>query len=227
MCEGEGVGTAWNGWDGLTHAATSRYSSRLCWQRITASELQYGNAHISSAQQKAEEQARISGAYGDEGWSHGPESSPEARPEGPGRLRRQKAVASGPRMPAASGPGGGRRLPRSRRIARSAEVREILRRGKRSGTAHLDVFDSASPVLHSRVGVVVPKHRHNSAERNVVKRRIRELLRLEVLPRLNAAGATVDVMVRAKKSAYGAEYSVLQHELVTWTERQCLRARSS
>lgn len=130
-------------------------------------------------------------------------------------------------MPAASGPDEGRRLPRGRRIARSAEVREILRRGKRSGTAHLDVFDSTSPALRSRVGVVVPKHRHTAAERNVVKRRIREVLRLEVLPRLNAAEAGLDVLVRAKRSAYETGYGDLRDELVTWTERRCSRARSS
>ncbi|MEX0907828.1 MAG: ribonuclease P protein component [Gemmatimonadota bacterium] len=123
--------------------------------------------------------------------------------------------------------GGGRRLPRAQRITRSAEIRMIFRRGKRSGTAHLDVFDSPSPVLHPRVGLVVPKHRHTIVERNLIKRRLREVLRLEVLPRLEAAGVASDVLVRARREAYGASYAALRDELVQWTDRQCSRAQSS
>lgn len=103
----------------------------------------------------------------------------------------------------------------------------IFRRGKRSGTAHLDVFDSPSPVLHPRVGLVVPKHRHTIVERNLIKRRLREVLRLEVLPRLEAAGVASDVLVRARREAYGASYAALRDELVQWTDRQCSRAQSS
>jgi ribonuclease P protein component len=128
---------------------------------------------------------------------------------------------------AASRPEVGRRLPRERRITRNAEIRAIFRRGKRSGTAHLDVFDSPSPVAHPRVGVVVPKHRHDIVERNLVKRRIREVLRQEVLPRLAACDCASDVLVRARREAYGASYAELRDELIGWTERRCSRARSS
>lgn len=128
---------------------------------------------------------------------------------------------------AASSRSGGRGLPRARRIAKSAEIRAIFSRGKRSGTAHLDVFDSPSPAPHPRVGVVVPKHRHEIVERNLVKRRLREALRLEVLPRLDAAGLPLDVLVRARRDAYGASYAVLRDELINWTERRCSRGSSS
>ena len=121
----------------------------------------------------------------------------------------------------------GRRLPRERRITRGAEILDILRRGKRSGTAHLDVFDSPSPVPHPRVGVIVPKYRHTIVERNLVKRRLREVLRLEVLPRLSDAGVASDVLVRARRDAYGVPYGELRDEMVSWTEKRCSRARSS
>jgi ribonuclease P protein component len=127
---------------------------------------------------------------------------------------------------AASRPGEGR-LPRHRRITRNAEIRGIFRRGKRSGTAHLDVFHSASPFAYARVGVVVPKHRHTVVERNLVKRRIREVLRRDVLPRLESCGDVVDVLVRARPGAYGVGYGQLRDELVAWTERRCSRASSS
>jgi ribonuclease P protein component len=123
-------------------------------------------------------------------------------------------------------PDEGRRLPRSRRITRSAEIRAVMTQGKRSGTAHLDVFDSASPALHPRVGVVVPKYRQTAVARNLVKRRLREILRLEVLPQLERCGLAIDVLVRARRGAYGASYAEVRRELEAWTERRCSRASS-
>ena len=89
----------------------------------------------------------------------------------------------------------------------------------------MDVFDFASPVAHPRVGVVVPKHRHNSVDRNKLKRRLREVLRLEVLPRLAEANADVDVLVRARREAYAASYEQLNDELTEFVEKKWSRAR--
>ncbi len=116
------------------------------------------------------------------------------------------------------------RLPRARRVTRSREIRTLFERGKRSRTGHLDVFDSASPVAYSRVGVVVPKHRHNGVERNVVKRRLREVLRTVVLPALDRHSLAVDVLVRARREAYDAGFPALLEELRQWVDRRCSRA---
>lgn len=118
------------------------------------------------------------------------------------------------------------RLPRARRLTRSADIRGILRRGKRSRTVHLDVFDFPSPVSHPRVGLVVPRHRHPVVERNLVKRRIREALRREILPRLDDRGQAVDVVVRARREAYGVPFAVLRSELVDWFDRRWSPASS-
>ncbi len=88
----------------------------------------------------------------------------------------------------------------------------------------MDVFDSASPVAHPRVGVVVPKHRHNAVERNRLKRRLREVLRLEVLPRLADRDAIMDVLVRARREAYNATFEQLHDELTEFVERRWSRA---
>ena len=114
--------------------------------------------------------------------------------------------------------GRGFRLPRARRISRGTEIRSLFRRGKRSKTASLDVFDSASPAGFSRVGWVVPLHRHTAVERNRLKRRLREIARLEVLPRLDEHGAAIDVLIRADRKAYDAAYADLRAELVTWLD---------
>lgn len=96
--------------------------------------------------------------------------------------------------------------------------------GKRSKTAHLDVFDSDSPFAFSRVGIVVPKHRRSSVERNVLKRRLREVLRTDVLPRLRKAAANADVLIRPRKEAYLATYPQLRDELIAWVEQRWLAA---
>ena len=83
----------------------------------------------------------------------------------------------------------------------------------------MDVFDSTSPVAHPRVGLVVPKHRRNSVERNKLKRRLREVLRLQVLPRLTDSGALIDLLVRARKEAYDASFEQLHDELLAWIDK--------
>ena len=40
-----------------------------------------------------------------------------------------------------------------------------------------------------RVGIVVPRHQHSAVDRNRLKRRLRELVRLELLPALRDAAA--------------------------------------
>lgn len=130
-------------------------------------------------------------------------------------------------MGAAPRGGDDQKLPRARRIRRSSEIRTLVERGKRSRTAHLDVFDSASPVAHPRGGVIVARHRHAIVERNLVKRRLREILRRDVLPELARSGRAMDVLVRARREAYGAPFATLREELLGWMEQRCSRVSSS
>lgn len=115
-------------------------------------------------------------------------------------------------------------LPRAARITASGEIRALFTRGKRKRTRHLDVFVSASPVARSRLGLVVPKHRHIAALRNRLKRRLREAGRRELLPRLAAAGLRVDVMFRARPEAYDASYEELRAQVVRIAEEVCSSA---
>lgn len=116
-------------------------------------------------------------------------------------------------------------LPRESRIARSAEIRLLFQRGKRRKTRHLDAFVSPSPAAFPRLGVVVPKHKHTIVERNLVRRRLREIGRTVVLPALRNSGAALDVLVRARPDAYAASFAQLRDELATLVEELCSRAR--
>jgi ribonuclease P protein component len=114
----------------------------------------------------------------------------------------------------------GRRLPRERRITRGSEIRDMFKRGKRSRTRHLDVLDSDSPASFARVGVVVPRYGNTAVRRNLLKRRLKEALRQELVPRLDGAAAARDVLVRARREAYDAEYGDLATQLRRWAEER-------
>jgi ribonuclease P protein component len=118
---------------------------------------------------------------------------------------------------------GGERLPRARRITRGSEIRSLFRRGKRSRTIHLDVYDSASPFSFARVGLVVPRHGHTAVERNRLKRRLRDIARRRLLPRLDDAGLAVDVLIRARAQGYDAPHAQLRRELEEWLAKRCSR----
>lgn len=167
-------------------------------------------ADIQAAQSKEEEQARIPGADEDEGWAQDAESSAQARPRATRRQdRRQVARREG---------AGTERLPGSARIRRGSEIRELLERGKRERTAHVDVFLAASPAARSRLGLIVPKHGNKIVKRNLVKRRLREVGRRIILPWLDGRGLRVDVLVRARRSAYDASFATLAAEVTNAVE---------
>lgn len=85
--------------------------------------------------------------------------------------------------------------------------------------AHVDVITSASPAPHPRVGVVVPRYGHTAVERNLLKRRLREILRRDVLTRLERDRKAIDVLVRARAEAYGVRFATLRDELLQAMER--------
>jgi ribonuclease P protein component len=68
---------------------------------------------------------------------------------------------------------------------------------------------------YARVGFIVPKHGKNSVARNRLKRRLRELVRVTVLPTL----APTDVVIRTLPGAYALSWPALSAELATMAKR--------
>lgn len=66
-----------------------------------------------------------------------------------------------------------------------------------------------------RVGFVVPRFKHSAVARNTVKRRLRELARLQLLP----VGVRVDIVIRIRPEAYGASFLELQTEVLRVKDR--------
>jgi ribonuclease P protein component len=82
---------------------------------------------------------------------------------------------------------------------------------------HLDVRVLASPLGISRIGIVVPRHQHSAVDRNRLKRRLKELARIELLPALRARGpqAALDIAVRARREGYNTDFAALRADVHT------------
>lgn len=65
------------------------------------------------------------------------------------------------------------------------------------------------------MGLVVPKQKHTSVERNQLKRRLRELVRTRLLGALPA----VDLVIRTLPEAYDASFATLERQVYKLGER--------
>jgi len=83
---------------------------------------------------------------------------------------------------------------------------------------HLDARVLASPLGFPRIGIVVPRHQHSAVDRNTLKRRLRELVRVSLLPTLRIV-APVDVAIRARREAYAATMESLRTDVLAIQSR--------
>ena len=67
-------------------------------------------------------------------------------------------------------------------------------------------------VGHPRLGLVVPRYQQTAVARNRLRRRLKELWRREVQPGQPAR----DLVIRARREAYGAEFGALRADLLAW-----------
>jgi len=110
-------------------------------------------------------------------------------------------------------PGSGRRarFSRSARLLRHTDFERVYKQGKRYFAAHMTVFylrrlEGSGP----RVGFTVGKGLGTAVERNRVRRRLREAVRLH----RREIDAPVDVVINPKKSALKADFSELDRDIV-------------
>ena len=100
-------------------------------------------------------------------------------------------------------------FPRSHRLTRGAELEIVRHQGKRLRTGSIDVRAVASLRAFPRVGFIVPRYKHSAVDRNRLKRRLRELVRLELLPAL----PPMDVVLRVAPHAYQRDMDALREEI--------------
>ncbi len=99
------------------------------------------------------------------------------------------------------------------RVSKTKDIRRLFGFGAlRRGTESLELLVTPSRELRPRVGVVVPKYGHKNVQRNLVKRRLKEIARTSLLPSLKKTNRRLDVLIRAKKKAYRSDFSWLERE---------------
>ena len=65
---------------------------------------------------------------------------------------------------------------------------------------------------HPRMGLIVPKFQSSAVARNRLRRRLREIWRRDIQPHQPAA----DLVIRARREAYGARFERLREQLLAW-----------
>lgn len=111
--------------------------------------------------------------------------------------------------PAPRLPDGGGKFPRSARLLRHADFERVYQQGRRQFSAHMTVFYLPRGLGEgSRVGLTVGRVLGGAVDRNRIKRRLREAVRLE--GRLTVA---VDVVINPKKSVLAMHFADLREEI--------------
>jgi ribonuclease P protein component len=103
-------------------------------------------------------------------------------------------------------------LPRARRLARASDLRRCLTQGRRRRFEYLDMIWTDNTTGHPRMGLIVPKFQSSAVARNRLRRQLREIWRNELQPHQPAW----DLVIRARREAYTAEFPALRGELLDW-----------
>jgi ribonuclease P protein component len=105
-------------------------------------------------------------------------------------------------------------FPRAARLLKHSDFERVYKRGRRHFSSHMTVFylsqaEAPSPEQCARVGFTVGRVLGGAVERNRIKRRLREAVRL----RRALLKGGVDVVINPKKSVLTLEFSVLLEEV--------------
>ncbi len=105
---------------------------------------------------------------------------------------------------------------RSGRLLKHSDFERVYKQGRRHFSSHLTVFylrqaEGASPEGCSRVGFTVGRALGGAVQRNRIKRRLREAVRLRRSALQGAGG--VDVVINPKKSVLTVDFSVVLEEV--------------
>ena len=103
-----------------------------------------------------------------------------------------------------------RRFPRSCRLVRRKDFEAVYRSGKRRAGPQFVVFLRPNGLDETRFGMSVGRRLGTAVERNRVRRRVREIVRLH--RREVAAGW--DIVIQPRRSAARAPFALLEKELV-------------
>ena len=107
------------------------------------------------------------------------------------------------------------RYAKTQRLLRHADFERVYKQGRRHFASHMTVFylaravDTAAESVGSRVGFTVSKALGGAVQRNRMRRRLREAVRLQGVP----TGTNADIVINPKRTLLSAEFSELRNEI--------------
>ena len=118
----------------------------------------------------------------------------------------------------------GKKNPRSGRLLRHADFERVYKQARRHFSANITVFYLRRAEGEGmRVGFTVGRALGGAVDRNRMKRRLREAVRLS----RTSPGPAVDVVINPKKSVLKLEFTELENEVVrafeviqNWSEKR-------
>ena len=102
-----------------------------------------------------------------------------------------------------------REFPRSGRLLKHSDFQRVYELGRRHFAPHLIAFYLGRETSGSRVGFTVSRALGGAVERNRIKRRMREAVRLQ----RNQLSVSADVVFNPKKSALKTDFAELEKEV--------------
>jgi ribonuclease P protein component len=108
-----------------------------------------------------------------------------------------------------------RKFPKKRRLLRHADFEQVYKQGRRHFAAHMTVFylrrnnDDRGAPQGLRVGFTVGRVLGGAVERNRMKRRLREAVRLSGFP----PEVSADVVINPKRSLLTADFGELRDQV--------------
>lgn len=120
-------------------------------------------------------------------------------------------MRAGPASHARVPPGGtGHAFPKAFRLLRRAEFRRVYEQGQRRSASLCTIFYFSNGLAHSRLGITIPARVGRAVVRNRIKRRLREIFRLnrERIP------SGWDIVVNPRPQAAEAEFDKLTREFL-------------
>jgi ribonuclease P protein component len=107
-------------------------------------------------------------------------------------------------------------LPREARITKREDFERAKREGVWARGKLFDLIVAPGRGERSRIGLIIPLHSHRIVDRNKLKRRAREVARRSLLPSIERVS---DIIVKARREAYLADYKTVKRELIELSRR--------
>jgi ribonuclease P protein component len=108
-----------------------------------------------------------------------------------------------------------RKFPKKRRLLRHADFERVYKQGRRHFATHMTLFylrrdnDLGDGQQGLRVGFTVGRVLGGSVQRNRMKRRLREAVRLSGFP----PEVSADIVINPKRSLLGADFAEVRNEV--------------